>query len=230
MKILSWNIRQGGGSRIPAILTMLKKENPDIICLNEWHNNKSGLQLQIALLRMGYTYQVVSAAKSNDNTAFICSKYPCSSELYKGIDDNYDANVVTASYDAFDVHSVYFPHKKKHQLFDLFENWKTRDRPQIIVGDYNTGINGIDQKGNSFWYQDEFINLSQLGFVDAFRYSNEDIQEYSWYSHQGNGFRYDQNFVSQSLIPVVQDCKYLHQYREEKISDHSPMLLTLGSN
>lgn len=230
MKILSWNIRQGGGSRVLMILDVLNAENPDIIALNEWQNNKSGLQLQMGLLRLGYIYQVVPAAKPNINSAFIASRYPCSSTIYNNIDDEYSANVVTAKYEAFDLHSVYFPHKKKHRLLDFFLQLESESKPQIIVGDYNTGINGVDQKGDSFWYESDFKALLSKGYVDAFRHVNGAILEYSWYSHQSNGYRYDHTLVSSDIVPLVGNCSYLHQYREAKISDHSPMLLFLQTD
>jgi len=98
----------------------------------------------------------------------------------------------------------------------------------IIAGDYNTGINHVDQVGKSFWYEDELIKLKKNGYVDAFRHIHGDIKEYSWYSHQGNGYRYDHTYVDEALIPIVKDCYYLNSWREEKLSDHSPMVLELG--
>lgn len=63
---------------------------------------------------------------------------------------------------------------------------------------------------------------------DAFRFVNQDVEEYSWYSHQKNGYRYDHIYIDNSLKPIVKNCFYNHSWRVEKLSDHSPMFLELG--
>ena len=102
------------------------------------------------------------------------------------------------------------------------------ERNFIVAGDYNTGKNYIDQKGNSFWYTAELENLEKVGMKDAFRHVYGDEEEFSWYSHQGNGFRYDHTYISEGLLPIVKDCYYPHEYRIDGLSDHSPMILELG--
>ena len=42
LKILSWNIRQGGGSRIPAILSALKASGCHMAILSEFRNHTKG--------------------------------------------------------------------------------------------------------------------------------------------------------------------------------------------
>lgn len=228
LKILSWNIRQGGGSRISQITKALEKENAEIVVLSEFRNNASGIKIRYNLLRMGYRYQNVSAAKGNDNAVAIFSKLPCNNFIYSQSDQDYAHNVVSSEYDAFDVFGVYLPHKKKHKLFDFLLEEMPKAKPSILVGDYNTGKNYIDQKGDSFWYTDKIVALEKLGYVDAFRHIHKDVKEYSWFSHGGNGYRYDHTYVHKSLLPIVKDCYYLHAWREEKLSDHSPMVLGLG--
>ena len=227
-QVLSWNIRQGGGSRIVKIIKEIEMLRPQVVALNEFRNNASGTQLRTYLLKLGYRFQVVSHAPKDSNSAFLASTYPCQSSFFPGCDSEYDHNIVCGRFPAFDVYSVYFPHKKKHRLFEfLIEEELDEDRPAIIVGDYNSGINGIDQKGNSFWYSEYFKKLEQKGFIDAFRHVYQDLKEYSWFSHQGNGYRYDHTFVNKDLTPLIEDCRYLQEWREQGLSDHAPMLLTL---
>lgn len=229
LKILSWNIRQGGGSRNKGIISAIEKVDPQILALNEWRNNHSGLIIRSNLLRMGYIHQSTTGAGGNYNSVFLASKYPFLSSLFTNADPNFPHNIVCGRFEAFEVYSVYLPHKKKHQLFGcLHEQITKRDVPSIIVGDLNTGHNYIDQKGNSFWYTDELVQLESLGMKDAFRYIHGEKKEYSWYSHQKNGYRYDHTYTDESLFPWIQDCHYLHEYREEGLSDHSPMLLLLN--
>jgi len=45
-------------------------------------------------------------------------------------------------------------------------------------------------------------------------------QDYSWFGREGNGYRFDHIFISQSL--------YIHEPRLQKISDHSIMYMKLN--
>lgn len=228
MKIISWNIRQGGGTRITKICKLLIDYNAEIISLSEYRNNQSGVQIRNMLLRAGYRYQNVSAASPNENSTALFSKLPSNQKLFPNCDPTYTHNVVANEYEAFTLYGMYLPHKKKHVLFDFLIGELTVGTPSILVGDFNTGKNYIDQKGDSFWYTDKLVELENKDCVDAFRHITPDVKEYSWYSHQGNGYRYDHTYVSKSILPVVTACHYLHEWREDGISDHSPMVLVLG--
>jgi exonuclease III len=63
-----------------------------------------------------------------------------------------------------------------------------------------------------------------LGDVYRKRHGYTNIKEYSWY-HYANGrqkgYRLDHIFASASLNPV--ECRYLHPFRESRLSDHSPI-------
>lgn len=229
LKILSWNIRQGGGSRLSGIVNHLAKEKADIVVLSEFRNGDTGTRLRNALMKIGYRHQVVTGEKNGVNSVLIVSTFAAGSELYTDADENFTHNIATAVFPAFKVMGVYLPHKKKNKLLPYINNLIIKeDTHYIIVGDYNTGKNYIDQKGKSFWYEEELFRMEKNGYVDAFRHVHGDIKDYSWYSHQGNGYRYDHTYVDKALLPIVKDCYYLHDWREKKISDHSPMVLELG--
>ena len=227
--IISWNIRQGGGSRILAIHKAIAELNPTLIIFSEFRNNKRGIKIRSVLLQLGYRYQFVTHAKADVNSVLIASKMPCTNTLYPLSDPEFSANLLSVHFDAFNVMGVYLPHKKKHQLLPFItETVIKAELPFIIAGDFNTGKNYIDQKGKSFWYTEELKELEKVGYVDAFRHVNGALKEYSWYSHKGNGYRYDHTYVHNSILPITRECYYLHEWREKKLSDHSPMVLNLG--
>jgi len=229
IKLCSWNIQAGGGSRNLSIAKAVTKSNSNILAFSEFRNNDSGASLRNWLLKSGYRYQAVTHSKANANSVLIASSIPFDSELYPSSDEDFSGNIIAAHFAAFSVLCVYLPHKKKHKLFEfILEEIITDSRAFIIAGDYNTGVNGVDQKGNSFWYTDQLSKLSKSGYKDAFRHVNGEVQEYSWFSHQGNGFRYDHTYVAEELLPIVKDCYYNQSWREEKMSDHSPMFIELG--
>ena len=165
IKILSWNIRQGGGSRISKIISFIQKSDAQIVTLNEYRNNKSGEKLRAHLLTLGYRHQMVSHSPSDHNSVIIVSKLPFNGMLFPKSDEVYGGNIVCASFEAFDVYGVYLPHKKKHRLFNFFLDHLPHQKSSIIAGDFNSGINGVDQKGKSFWYEDELIALNKIEYI-----------------------------------------------------------------
>ena len=102
-----------------------------------------------------------------------------------------------------------------------------RSGNHVLMGDFNTGINHLDQKGNSFWYSEYLAKFKEEGLVDAFRLQWGKVKEYSWYSPQGNGFRYDHCWVSNYIATNLRECFFDHEVRENKLSDHSLMHLKL---
>lgn len=226
--MLSWNILQGGGSRINDIIKSLMEINATIIGLSEFKNNNGGNALRYSLLREGWIHQCTGHNNPENNTVFIASKIPFEIQLPASDLNEFQDQIIKARFPAFDFYQCYFPHKKEHQLFQtLFKELKN-EKAAIIMGDLNTGKNLIDQAAHSFWYAKEFMNLDQYNCRDAFRLLHGDIQEFSWYSHSKQGYRYDHCFISDEIRPILKSCYYLHHYREQGLSDHSPMILELS--
>jgi exodeoxyribonuclease III len=229
LKILSWNIQQGGGSRVFAISKAIIESQCQMIVLSEFKNNANGEKIKSNLLQAGYTFQATTPSPSDENSVLIASKLSGSTHLYPTADPEYAHNIIAVEFSAFQLMGVYLPHKKKHQLLPFItKQIQESSIPFIIVGDYNTGHNFIDQKGDSFWYQSELKALEATGYLDAFRFLHHAANEYSWFSHQGNGFRYDHTYIHPDLKPIVKACYYLHEWRQNGLSDHSPMVLELG--
>lgn len=229
IKLCAWNIQAGGGSRALSIVKVLVKSKSNILILNEFRNNDTGVNLRNWLLKADFRHQAVTNAAKNENSVLIASRLPFDSEAYPDSDVEYSNNIIGAHFSAFSVIGVYLPHKKKHKLLEYITDVVDKsDQPYIIGGDYNTGVNHVDQKGKSFWYTDQLEKLKKADYKDAFRLVNGDVEEYSWYSHQGNGYRYDHIFVDDTLSGLVTNCYYDHEWRLDKMSDHSPMFLELG--
>jgi len=227
LKFLSWNILQGGGSRAAKIVQFIVAQKPHIVVLSEFRNNDKGNFIRKQLLDLGFHFQAVSLTHSDTNSVLIASRIAFNSRLFLQTKLDFAHTVIAADFDAFHLYGVYLPHKKKHKLFELLIDEMKLNKPALIMGDFNTGKNFIDQKGDSFWYTTQLTKLEKTGTVDAFRHINGDVETYSWYSHQGNGYRYDHIYTSEELLAVVKECDYVHEAREQKLSDHSPMFLTL---
>ena len=76
-------------------------------------------------------------------------------------------------------------------------------------------------------YSNFFEYFENIGLMDAWRFINKNKKEFSWYSHKQNGFRLDHFFVDKKLESSITACYYDHKLREENISDHSSITLTI---
>jgi len=90
----------------------------------------------------------------------------------------------------------------------------------------------IDEAGSTFLCAEHFARLSALGWVDVWRHFHGDVTEYTWYSlpkggAPASGFRLDHAFATPSLLPRITACRYSHAEREQKVSDHSPLILEI---
>lgn len=229
MRLLSWNIQQGGGTRIQKIIERINSHQADIIVLSEYKNHEKGLLLRTRLLLSGYVHQYVTGADKSKNSVLIASKLPAHFKHYLDVITDFPETIISAEFDHFKLYGMYLPHKKKHTLFDfLLKEIEDADKPCILAGDFNTGINFIDQKGDSFWYTNYLKELILLNYIDAFRFIHDEKRDYSWYSHQGNGFRYDHIWLHTDLVQYITDCDYIHNDRIDKVSDHSSMFMDLN--
>jgi exodeoxyribonuclease III len=227
--VLSWNIRQGGGTRLHAIVQHIKAQRPTVVILSEFHIGPTGVNLLQLLRDTGYTHQYTTEASPHVNTVLIASLLPGVKISHPESDPIYYQNILSVRFDALEVLGVYLPHKKHHQLLQYIHHYTAQNNlPLIIAGDYNTGINHVDQVGNSFWYEAEFKRLAEVDLHDAFRHLHGDQRVYSWFSHGGNGYRYDHTWVSGDLLPILTACHYHDEIRERRISDHASMWLKLG--
>ena len=64
MRLLTWNIRQGGGARVPAIVRGIARLQPDVAVITEFRNGKPGAQLNTAMADVGYQHRTCSAGTS----------------------------------------------------------------------------------------------------------------------------------------------------------------------
>lgn len=94
---------------------------------------------------------------------------------------------------------------------------------QILTSRTIGGFSGL-QKDQA--ERNILTGLAQYDLADVYRqlHGYNNVEEYSWYHlNRGRrtGFRLDHIFASASLNPV--ECRYLHDFREAGLSDHSPI-------
>src|SRR6516165_1101520 len=86
MRLLAWNIRQGGGSRLPRIADALKHHDADIVVLSEYRGGPSAPRLCAALHALGYRYPTALVPPPSRNGVLVApftntapSKWDCPS-------------------------------------------------------------------------------------------------------------------------------------------------------
>ena len=106
-------------------------------------------------------------------------------------------------------------------------------RPFLMLGDFNAGASRIDARDYRFKAGAAFTELTGMGLVDLWRREHGDAREYTWYScpgggRAGRGFRIDHAFASPMLAERVTGCRYDHEVRERRWSDHSLLVVDLA--
>ena len=102
----------------------------------------------------------------------------------------------------------------------------------VLMGDLNIVSRAHRPRYRAFrsWEYDALDSIAGFGLVDAFTETHPGVQAHSWIGRTGNGYRYDYAFVSEDLVESVRGCEYLHEPREQGLSDHAALLLTLHRN
>ena len=107
----------------------------------------------------------------------------------------------------------------------------TAGMPAIVAGDLNILEPGHKPRYPFFapFEYDFYQALTGThGLTDAFRHLHPHDAEYSWVGRTGDGYRYDHAFCSRPLRDLITDCLYLHQPRQDKLSDHSALTMRLS--
>jgi exodeoxyribonuclease-3 len=234
MKIVSLNIRHGGGKRLPKILDWLAHAEADFILLCEWRFNPSGVAIERSLQSEGYLTSGY-ARGCNENGVLVASKqsHTASRITPTGADKG---EMIKVKCGRTILICSYFPQKNaKKPFFEVaHEQLASSEGPAMLLGDLNTGSNEIDLEEGAirFFCAGEFMELqTRAGTQDLWRLCHgESAKEWSWHSGK-NGFRIDHALGNQSITTAFPNlsCWYDHSTRSEGISDHSALLIDLGA-
>lgn len=252
MKIISYNVNGIRSALSKSFLDWLKEENPDIICLQEIKASPEQLDTTVFTVLGYHCYWYPAEKKGYSGVAIFSKILPNHVEYGMGI-PIYDSEgrMLRLDFDAFSVISVYHPsgssgeHRQDFKMVWLedFSNYISKlnkKLPHLIIsGDYNICHKEIDihnpvsNKNSSGFLPEERAWMSRFidsGFIDTFRYFNNEPHHYSWWSFRANsraknlGWRIDYNMVSSGMENKLKSAKILP---EAKHSDHCPVVLEL---
>ncbi len=230
MKILSWNILQGGGRRAGDIVKTIAAHAPDIVTLQEFRRGSGEAEITAGLKKAGLKFIHIPYTDGKENTILVASKYGFDAGPFLSEPHN-PLHMLEAYFSeealGFELSliAVHFPQKKAQ--VPLFEALKT-DSPSLlkmnalIIGDMNCGIPLIDSDSKSFYATHYYQDLLQVGWIDSWRSRHVDAREFTWTSNRtDNRFRYDQILASPDMDARFKTVSYDHTPRIEKYSDHS---------
>jgi exodeoxyribonuclease-3 len=230
VRLLAWNIRQGGGSRLPAIAEALARHEADVLVLSEYRGGDSALRLREMLTKFGYPHSTTVLPPPGKSGVLVAARrrLRAHAALSDTLPEPY--RLVHVEIGKLSLCAVYMPNlmAKVPYWEAVVANLAARvDGHALAIGDFNTCRAYVDEPGaidRCAFFMDR---VAELGFCDLWRQRYPEGREFSWYSHRGNGFRIDHAFLSPSLARRAGPIRYSHDERLSGLSDHSPLILDL---
>jgi exonuclease III len=230
MRLLAWNIRQGGGSRLPRIAAALERHEANVLVLSEYRGGPSAVRLLAALDALGYRYATALAPPPGRCGVLIAARHSFCEHVALDLNLPEPYRIVSVGFASFRLLGVYMPN-----LLAKIPYWEALitlcsdcTGPTLAIGDFNTCRPYLDEAGAIDRCAHFMDRIAEIGFCDLWRRRNPELREFSWFSTRGNGFRIDHAFLSEALAARVGPIRYSHDERLAGLSDHSPLILELG--
>lgn len=250
LRLVSWNIRAGGGRRVDEIAAQVGRWRADVLVCLEARGTAPGQRLAGLLEERGLVHQRTTADPTRPavNAVLVASRWPLRplrtrhgpAEPLRWLPVRVDAP--DAAGGTFTLGAMHVPNfvpdrARKFAYLDalhgLAQGW--RGGPALFVGDTNTGRAGLDEERPVFDARHDgwMVAMDAAGWRDAFRARYPSRREFTWYSpNAGNGFRLDQAFVNAGLAARVTSVRHAWgrhpgDARREALSDHAALILHL---
>ena len=248
MKILSWNVNGIRAADRKGLFEWLKKEKPDILCLQEIKAMADQIPPHLKNTPGYHIFFNPAKRKGYSGVATYSSQKPLSVKTGFGIEKfDKEGRILITEFATFTLFNIYFPNGKKDDerleykldFYDTFlayaDNLKTEGKNIVVCGDFNTAHKEIDlahpkenEKISGFlpveraWI-DTFIDH---GYVDIFREFNKEPNQYSWWSmrtrarERNIGWRIDYFFTNKEFMKQIKNAYILQDVMG---SDHCPI-------
>ena len=255
MRIISWNVNGIRAVEKRGFFDWLKKEDPDILCLNETKAEPGQLAPHfIKPEGTAYTSFWASAKKRGYSGVAIYTKEQPQDVRHLGkpeFDD--EGRVLIADYKKFSLIAAYFPNSQderkrldyklafNHAMLSLCKSIVKKGRHFLLCGDYNVAHTPIDlarpkaNENNAGYLPEEREWMDKFlaaGYVDTFRHFHPgETGCYSWWSYMGQarekniGWRIDYHCVDTGFLPKVKSSIIRPEITG---SDHCPVEISFN--
>jgi exodeoxyribonuclease III len=231
LRVLTWNIRAGGGMRLSRIAEALSLHQADVLVLTEYRSGEAGQRLRVVLRDLGYIWMSPVEPPGIRNGVLIATrtKPRALAHVTEHVPEPWRMLAVTIG--GVRVFGIYMPNlKAKIPYWEALIEAATphAEGRALALGDFNTCRAYVDEPGATDVTALFLDKIQAAGFRDVWRDRFPDGREYSWYSHRGNGFRIDHAFASPRLARRIGDIRYSHVERVSGLSDHSALLMEIA--
>ena len=224
----------------------------DIVCVQELKAQEADLSSNMQRPHGMYGVWHCAEKRGYSGVAIYSKQQPDRTQIGMGIEAfDREGRFVRADFGQLSVISLYLPSGTsaperqdfKYQFLDAFypmlQSLKAEGRDIVVCGDWNIAHQNIDLKNwkgnqkNSGFLPEERAWLSkviqELGWVDIWRTLYPEIAGYTWWSNRGQaysknvGWRIDYQMVTPEL---AQKAISASVYKEQKFSDHAPLVVS----
>ena len=250
MKIATWNVNSIR-VRLPQVLDWLRKEAPDVLCLQETKITDEEFPAA-AFLEAGY-HAAYSGQKTYNGVATLSRQPPEQIVSSMPGTDGVQKRLLAATVGNVRVINVYVPNgeevgsdKYSYKLswlaaLDNYLAGELKAHPKLaLLGDYNIAPEERDVHDPKRWeghvlFSDReraaFQELIRLGLADVFRKFEQPEQCFSWWEyragafHRNHGLRIDHILCSAKLTAECRECRIdIEPRKHERPSDHAPVV------
>jgi exodeoxyribonuclease-3 len=227
LKLISWNVNGIRAVAKKGLLEWLKRESPDIFCVQETKAWEEQLEDSLININGYFSYFSKPLRKGYSGVAVYTKIKPLSVQFGLGIPEfDTEGRTLILEFENFTLFNIYYPNGKQNperlkyklNFYEAFQNvvedLLRQNKKIVICGDVNTAHKEIDlarPKENAnvsgflpeerAWI-DRFLNT---GFIDTLRMFNDKPEVYTWWDmvtrarERNVGWRIDYFFISENL-------------------------------
>ncbi len=255
LRIATFNVN-GIGTRLPHLLSWLRREAPDVVALQELKAVDAAFPVD-ALERAGYGALWLGEARWNGVAILARDAMPIESRRrLPGEPADTQSRYLEAAVHGVVVAALYLPNGNPHPgpKFDYKLRWMQRlirhartlvdlPHPALLLGDFNVIPDDEDVYDPASWrrdalmqpeVRDAFQQLLAQGWTDALRTVHGDQRIYTFWDYfrqhaeRDRGLRIDHLLLNPVLAKGLQDAGVDRWVRlQEKASDHAPVWVTV---
>lgn len=244
LSLLTLNIGAAALDRADKLLAWLAERPEDVFLLTETSAGPGTAHLLDQFQRAGFA--VVKTPDAGDRGAALVSRVRIAeTETAAFAAVSIGSRVAAAVLDTdpqITVASVYVPSRDRSadkterkerfigSLLQSIAEMPAHRRGRLVIGgDYNV-IARTHQPPHAGFLPFEYgllETLNEQGFIDTYAHCRPGVQAHSWIGRTGDGYRYDYFHAGPQLRDLIEHCEYVHQTREQRLTDHAAESLTL---
>ena len=251
MRIISANVNGIRSAYKKGFYEYLAASGADIVCVQELKAQEADLDDSMRAPHGMHGVWHCAEKRGYSGVALYSKREPDRVQTGMGIAEfDAEGRFVQADFDNLSVISLYLPSgsssEERQQVkfrfleafYPLLRELQTQGRDIVICGDWNIAHQNIDLKNwkgnlkNSGFLPEEreWIGkvIAELGWVDIWRTLYPETPGYTWWSQRGQayakdvGWRIDYQMATPAL---AERARSAHVYKQEKFSDHAPLVV-----